>query len=320
VQKLFHLRKAGFDALALELFQYQAQHNTVYKEYLNYLCVQPDKVKNIRQIPFLPIAFFKEHEIKTDDWETEIIFESSGTTGTTRSEHHVRSLDFYTDHSVSIFKHFYGDPHQFHFMALLPSYLERSNSSLVHMVSKLIENSGSALSGFYLDDFDQLLIDIEKAKMSDKRIFLIGVSFALLDLAEKPKLDLGTAIVMETGGMKGRRKEMIRDELHNTLKEGLKVEEIHSEYGMTELMSQAYAKQGGIFQTDKNMKVLLRDLNDPFDLQEKQRQGGINVIDLGNFNTCAFIETQDIGRFHNDGFEVLGRFDNSDIRGCNLLI
>ncbi len=268
----------------------------------------------------MPITFFKENEVKTEEWESELIFESSGTTGSTKSEHHVRSLVFYTNHSLNIFKHFYGEPSQFHFMALLPSYLERSNSSLVYMVAQLIEASGSSMSGFYLDDLDRLLADIDQAKTSNKKIFLIGVSFALLDLADHGNVDLSDAIIMETGGMKGRRKEMIREELHQVLKNAFNVSGIHSEYGMTELMSQAYATSEGVFKTDKNMKVLLRDLNDPFDMRENHRQGGINVIDLGNFNTCAFIETQDIGRFKGDGFEILGRFDNSDIRGCNLLI
>ncbi len=319
-QKLFHLSESGFDALALELFRHQSKYNKFYKSYLDHLSIDPEKVKYITQIPFMPISFFKENEVKTEEWESELVFESSGTTDTTKSKHHVKSLNFYSNHALSIFKHFYGEPSQYHFMALLPSYLERSNSSLVHMVAQLIEASGTSMSGFYLDNIDQLLVDIERAKKSNKKIFLIGVSFALLDLAELHPVDLSDAIIMETGGMKGRRKEMIREELHEVLKQAFKVSGIHSEYGMTELMSQAYATSNGIFKTDKNMRVLLRDLNDPFDMKTNHRQGGINIIDLGNYNTCAFIETQDIGRFRENGFEILGRFDNSDIRGCNLLI
>lgn len=319
-QKLFRIDQYDFDTLALELFQYQSNTNSVYKRFINELGINTDQIKKITQIPFLPIQLFKSHKVMCGDWIPEISFASSGTTSSMASKHHVKKLDFYRNHSLSIFNKFYGSPSQYHFMALLPSYLERNNSSLVYMVDELIKASESEYSSFYLDDTTALIKNIDKAKRTDKRIFLIGVSFALLDLAEQYKLDLSDAIIMETGGMKGRRKEMIRAELHDRLKKAFNVRFVHSEYGMTELMSQAYAKEDGVFFTDNNLKILLRDLNDPFDYIQNDRQGGINVIDLGNYNTCAFIETQDIGRKVGEGFEVLGRFDNSESRGCNLMI
>jgi phenylacetate-coenzyme A ligase PaaK-like adenylate-forming protein len=319
-QKLFRIDEYDFNDLTLELFDFQSTTNPIYKRFMNHLGIEPGKINDISEIPFLPIQMFKDHKVISGDWQPEMAFVSSGTTGASTSQHYIRSLDFYRQHSLSIFSKFYGDPSQFHFMALLPSYLERSNSSLVYMVDQLIKESQSDLSSFYLNNIDDLINNINKAQKTDRKIFLIGVSFALLDLAEKVEIDLSEAFIMETGGMKGRRKEMIRSELHNTIKRAFNVSFIHSEYGMTELMSQAYAKREGVFHTDNNMMVLLRDLNDPFDLAKNDRQGGINVIDLGNYNTCAFIETQDIGRKVANGFEVLGRFDNSEVRGCNLMI
>jgi len=318
--KLFRLDQYDFDDVALELFEYQSSENPVYKRFLQELGINTNQIKKVEEIPFLPIQMFKNHNVMSGNWVPEISFSSSGTTGTKASLHGVRNLDFYRNHSLSIFRRFYGDPAQFHVMALLPSYLERSNSSLVYMVDQLIKGSDSEYSAFYLDDTITMIENIKKAKLTNKKVFLIGVSFALLHLAENQELDLEGALVMETGGMKGRRKELIRDELHNKLKKAFNVSFIHSEYGMTELMSQAYAKEDGIFLTDNNLKVFFRDLNDPFDFAKDARQGGINVIDLGNYNTCAFIETQDIGRQLGEGFEVLGRFDNSEVRGCNLMI
>ncbi len=319
-QKLFLKSSDSFDQYALALFRHQAINNAVYSQYLNTLNINIDQVQSIGSIPFLPISFFKNFEVKTGEWQPEQIFESSGTTGMTTSKHHVRNLDFYKSHSLRIFEYFYGNPAHYHFMALLPSYLERNNSSLVFMVNELIEASNSPYSAFYLNNTDQMLEDIERAKKNNKQIFIIGVSFALLDLAEKVNINLKDAIILETGGMKGRRKELIREELHTLLSAAFNNNSIHTEYGMTELMSQAYAKENGIFYTDGHMKVLLRDLNDPFDLTPKNRHGGINIIDLANFETCAFLETQDIGRFVKGGFEVLGRFDNAEVRGCNLMI
>lgn len=319
-QKLFRVDQSSFDELALELFYYQSANNAIYKRFINQLGINVNQIKEIYQIPFLPIQMFKNHKVVSGEWKPEVAFASSGTTGATSSLHYVRDLNFYRNHSLSIFKRFYGDPKKYHFMALLPSYLERNNSSLVYMVDQLIKESNSSYSSFYLDDTEDLISNIGKARLTNRKTFLIGVSFALLDLAESQNIDLSDAIIMETGGMKGRRKEMIRSELHEILKAAFNVSFIHSEYGMTELMSQAYAKEDGIFYTDDNMRFLLRDLNDPFDYIENSRQGGINVIDLGNFNSCAFIETQDIGRQVGTGVEVLGRFDNSEVRGCNLMI
>ena len=250
-QKLFRIDHYDFDTLALELFRYQSDANPVYKRFIKELGIDSAKIQKITQIPFLPIQMFKSHDVMCGDWQPEITFESSATTGAVTSKHHVKNLEFYRNHSLSIFTRFYGSPSQFHFMALLPSYLERNNSSLVFMVDQLIKESESEYSSFYLDDIDSLITNIEKAKKTNRKLFIIGVSFALLDLAESHKIDLSDAIIMETGGMKGRRKEMIRTELHEKFKEAFNVSFIHSEYGMTELMSQAYANSDGIFFIDK---------------------------------------------------------------------
>ncbi len=321
-QKLFQINQNNFESFALELFKYQALNNPVYAEYIKQLSVKLDNVQSIAQIPFLPISFFKNHEIKTEKWEEEAIFESSGTTSGNTSKHFIRDLSLYDRNAKIAFNQFYGGLEDYHFLALLPSYLERNNSSLVRMVDRFIAESNSSLGGFYLNNLDELTENILKAQKSDRRVFLIGVSFALLDLAEYATIDLSKSIIMETGGMKGRREEITRQELHATLNEAFGTENIHSEYGMTELLSQAYAIKDGYFQPSNLMKVILRDLNDPFDMNIKVgKTGGINVIDLVNISSCSFIETQDIGRFDLTGrFEVLGRFDNSDIRGCNLMI
>lgn len=320
-QKLFQVNENNFESLALELFNYQAIHNSTYAEYLKCLSIDINNVKSLRQIPFLPISFFKTHEIKTESWKAEVVFESSGTTSNSTSKHFVRDVSLYDLNSSMSFSDFYGPLNNYHFLALLPSYLERDNSSLVRMVDVFIKKSGSSIGGFYLNDLDRLINGLQKAKRSNRRVFLIGVSFALLDLAEYAQVDLANAIIMETGGMKGRREEITRQELHNTLNQAFGSQKIHSEYGMTELLSQAYSIGGGYFETSKLMKVILRDLNDPFDMNMMVgKTGGINVIDLANLSSCSFIETQDIGRYNADGsFEVLGRFDNSDIRGCNLM-
>ncbi|PRY07323.1 hypothetical protein CLV24_12461 [Pontibacter ummariensis] len=327
--KAFHINQLhqkdpfDFDSVALALFQYQAQHNPVYREYLARLGKAPQQVQALEQIPFLPIEFFKEQEVKTGEFEPEVVFYSSGTTMQTRSRHLVNSLSFYHQVTTRIFEEFYGPLQEFVVVALLPSYLEQGGSSLVAMVEHFIQQTGQREEGFYLRDHAKLIATLRQAKGRGKKVLLIGVSYALLDLAEElqGQEDLTGVTVMETGGMKGRRREMIREELHALLKKGLGVEAIHSEYGMTELLSQGYSKGEGIFWPGYTMRVLLRDLNDPFDMGLRRRSGGINVIDLANVDSCAFIETKDIGRLHSDGsFEVLGRFDNSDIRGCNLLI
>jgi phenylacetate-coenzyme A ligase PaaK-like adenylate-forming protein len=320
-QVLSHLNAQSFDSIALELFQFQAKNNPVYAQYLEFLKIDPTSVHQIDKIPFLPISFFKTQKVKTGDWEPEVIFTSSGTTGSVTSQHLVRSLSGYQQHSKRIFEQFFGPLSGYHFLALLPSYLERQGSSLIYMVDYFIKETGSPHSGFYLHDIESLVRKLHELRNSDRKIILIGVSFALLDLAEKMRLDLSHCVVMETGGMKGRRQELTRDELHGVLKSNFNLPNIHSEYGMTELLSQAYSTENGVFKCPSGMKILIRDISDPFSKPKTSQTGIINVIDLGNFNTCSFIETQDLGRVDQNGyFEVLGRMDNSDVRGCNLLV
>ncbi|WP_299754932.1 acyl transferase [uncultured Pontibacter sp.] len=312
-----------FTSTALELFRFQAQHNKVYRQYLDNLHIDLQKVQTLEQIPFLPIEFFKEQQVTTGEFEPEMVFYSSGTTMQARSKHLVSSLELYYHISQRIFESFYGPLQGYVVLALLPSYLEQGGSSLVAMVDYFIKETGQQEEGFYLRNHTQLLQALQQARGRGKKVLLIGVSYALLDLAEElqGQQDFTDVVVMETGGMKGRRREMIREEMHAQLKQGFNVTAIHSEYGMTELLSQGYSQGEGIFWPGYTMRVLLRDLNDPFDMSGNVRSGGINVIDLANVDSCAFIETKDIGRWHTNGsFEVLGRFDNSDIRGCNLLV
>ena len=315
------VNETSFEDIALSLFHYQAKHNLVYSDYLKYLKVDSNSISFLHDIPFLPISFFKTHKVVTGTWATDTIFTSSGTSGTSTSKHHVASLSFYLTHSERIFEHFFDNLNRFHILALLPSYLERNGSSLIYMVDYFIKKSQSPHSGFYLNDFSALVTKLESIKHSDRKVLLLGVSFALLDLAEKHEVDLSNCIIMETGGMKGRRKELVREELHEILTQRLNVPVIYSEYGMTELMSQGYSFGNGTFRLPAGMRILLRDVNDPFTWAKSGKSGLINVIDLANFHSCAFIETQDLGRILEDGsFEVLGRTDNSDARGCNLLV
>lgn len=323
ISKLQQRQPFNFTETALELFRYQAQHNPVYLAYLRHLGIDSQQVHQLEAIPFLPIEFFKTHVVKTGAFEPEVTFYSSGTTQSSRSRHEVASLDWYTHTSQRIFEQFYGPLTDYVVLALLPSYLEQGGSSLVAMVDYFVKQSGQQEEGFYLRNHDQLLQTVKGAQQRGKKVLLIGVSYALLDWADElqGREDFSDVTIMETGGMKGRRREMIREELHAYLKKGFGVAAIHSEYGMTELLSQAYSRGDGIFDPGYTMQVLLRDLNDPFDIRPDMRSGGINVIDLANVDSCAFIETKDIGRLQANGtFEVLGRFDNSDIRGCNLLI
>jgi phenylacetate-coenzyme A ligase PaaK-like adenylate-forming protein len=320
--KIFHKQSSTeFEPLALETFRYQAEENLVYKKYLSLLRVQPSSVKCLSDIPFLPIQFFKTHPVLTSKNEIEHTFLSSGTTGITQSKHLITDLKLYEESYQKGFAHFYGDIEAYTVLALLPSYMERAGSSLIYMVEDLIQKSKNPDSGFYLYNREELKEKLCKLDSEGKKVLLIGVSFALLDLIEKHAFSLKNTIVMETGGMKGRRKEMIREELHAELKKGFGVSMIHSEYGMTELLSQAYSKGNGIFETPPWMQILVRDTEDPLSLLSHGKTGGINVIDLANQNSCSFVATQDLGKTHADGtFEVLGRFDNSDIRGCNLLL
>ena len=309
-----------FETLALDIFKFQYKHNQTYQQFCKLLKREPQQVSGIFEIPFLPIEFFKSRKLQTNTNPAQIIFTSSGTTGKNTSKHYVTDLRLYEESFLKAFEQFYGNPAEYVFLALLPSYLERTGSSLIYMVNSLIEHSADENSGFYLDNLEELSEKLEELDKGSKKVFLIGVSFALLDLVEKKQFDLKNTIVMETGGMKGRRKEMIREELHHELKNGFGVQTIHSEYGMTELLSQAYSKGHGIFECPAWMRILIRDTEDAFSLLEDGKTGGINVIDLANINSCSFIATQDLGRIKNDQVEILGRFDNSDIRGCNLLL
>lgn len=320
---IFSIRTAAdFNIMALEIFRYQAVHNPVYHDFLLNLRVEPSGITDFREIPFLPVSFFRTHKIMSGNHEPEVVFESSGTTGTASSRHYVSDTRLYKTSFLTGFWQFYGDPGDYMIAGLLPSYTERENSSLVYMVNELIRLSDYSGSGFYKDNFTELLEKTGKAVADKKKVLLLGVSFALLDLAENLSPDLSGVIVMETGGMKGRRKELTREELHQQLTEKLNVTQIHSEYGMTELLSQAYSKGEGIFNSPGWMKILIRDPLDPLSLlTETGRTGGINVIDLANISSCSFIATDDLGRIgDDDSFEVLGRIDNSDVRGCNLLV
>ncbi len=311
-----------FKAAALEVFHFQAASTPVYREYLAALKVDPQKVNEVEKIPFLPVDFFKSHQIIREEMKAEIIFESSGTTLTTPSRHHVADTAIYRESFVNGFRKFYAPPEELCILALLPSYLEREGSSLVYMMDHLCSLSEHPDSGFYLDNLEELSSILQKRNDDAYPSLLLGVSFALLDLAEQFPLSLKENItVMETGGMKGRRKEMVRGELHEALTGAFGIKAIHSEYGMTELLSQAYSSGGGVFECPPWMDVLIRDPNDPLSLLGNNRSGGLNIIDLANLNSCSFIATGDLGRRSNEGsFEVLGRFDHSDIRGCNLLI
>lgn len=310
------------DAFALQLFHFQAENNVVYKAYLNALKRDAQQIQRLEDIPHLPISFFKSHAVKSWDFEASTVFSSSGTTGMERSQHFLHQTALYEQVSMQLFEAAYGSASDWVILALLPAYLEREGSSLIHMVDQLIQKSGHVESGFFLHDTARLQQHYAMAKAAGKKVLLLGVSFALLDLAEKKALQLAPEdVVMETGGMKGRRKELIREELHTILGEGLGTGQIHSEYGMTELLSQAYSKGAGLYQTAPWMKIMIRDTNDPFRYLEDGRTGGINIMDLANIDSCAFIQTQDLGRKSTENtFEVLGRFDNSDLRGCNLLV
>jgi hypothetical protein len=310
-----------FTETALEIFRFQAQNCTIYREFITNLKVDIDSVNHIDQIVFLPISFFKSHEILSSIDPVQVTFSSSGTTGMINSRHLVTDVSWYEESFRRAFELFYGDIKNYTILALLPAYMEREGSSLIYMAEDLVKRSENPDSGFYLYNHTDLYRQLKKQQQAKKPTLLIGVTFALLDFVEHHPIDFSELIVMETGGMKGRRKEMIREELHQTLCKGFGVDVIHSEYGMTELLSQAYSKGDGIFNCPPWMKVITRDTNDPFTNLSNGKTGGINVIDLTNITSCSFIATQDLGKVYANGaFEVLGRFDNSDIRGCNLLI
>jgi phenylacetate-coenzyme A ligase PaaK-like adenylate-forming protein len=310
-----------FNRVALKTFHHQAVNNRVYKSFLNLLGVEIDSINSIKDIPFLPIEFFKTHDIVSSNDPIEQTFLSSGTSGMIQSRHLVNDIKVYEESFCRGFEHFYGPVQNFTILALLPGYLEREGSSLIYMVDHMIQKSTSEHSGFYLRNLGELEKKLDLLDGQVENVLLIGVSYALLDLIETRKFRLKNTIVMETGGMKGKRKEMVRQELHRVLSEGFGLTKIHSEYGMTELLSQAYSKGDGIFETPPWMKVVSRDTEDPFHLLPVGKTGGINIIDLANINSCSFIATQDLGRTLDDQtFEILGRFDHSDIRGCNLMV
>jgi hypothetical protein len=319
---IFNLKDTvSFSDTALRIFRFQAENNPVYRQFISSLGRTISGIKNIRDIPFIPTEFFKSQIVAIENQSFDTVFESSRTTGDTPGRHFVHDLKLYEKSFHNSFRYFYGDPSGYFIAALLPSYTERKNSSLIYMMKELIKESRSSDSGFYNDKPEELIRKISLAKVSGQKRLLLGVSFALLDFANKYSPDLSGTIVMETGGMKGRRKEITREELHEILKVKLNIQSVHSEYGMTELLSQAYSQRNGIFHCPPWMKVLVRDPSDPLTVTDEQgTSGGINIIDLANIYSCSFIATGDYGKlYENGGFGVSGRFDNSDIRGCNLM-
>jgi len=309
-----------FQEVTLEIFKYQYQGNHIYQRYCNLLGRSPKTVNCLEEIPFLPIEFFKKEVVVTGADSIQTTFTSSGTTGSVASKHHVTDVSVYEESYRTAFQQFYGEITDYCVLALLPSYLERTGSSLIYMVEDLIKRSKHVDSGFYLNNQEELVAKLLQLDNEGQKVLLIGVSFALLDLVEKQQFNLQNTMVMETGGMKGRRKEITRFELHAILKKGFGVHKIHSEYGMTELLSQAYSNGKGIFKCPPWMKVMTRNTENPLELLGNSTTGGLNVIDLANYNSCSFIATQDLGKtYKNNCFEVLGRFDHSDVRGCNLM-
>ena len=318
--KIFKSNIQNFNDHALSLFHWQASSNNIYRQYLELLGCNARNVNKLEDIPFLPIQFFKSHHVQCGIYQPEAVFESSGTTGTAVSKHVVQDISFYLKVSEMGFGQFFGELQGAVVIGLLPSYLERNNSSLVVMVNNFIQISGHSDSGFYLNEYAILYKLLEKLKSDDVPVYLFGVTFALLNFAQKYQLDIPRLTVLETGGMKGKGDELVREELHKILKSSFKSSRISSEYGMTELMSQAYLDTDEFFYTPPWMKVFIRDQYDPFTFLSQGKHGGINIIDLANVHSCAFIETEDLGVSNGRGFKVMGRMDNSDIRGCNLLV
>ncbi len=327
IKEIFEADNAAWDELALKIFAFQYDHNSIYRQFCDTLGIAPPDVHRIEEIPFLPIQFFKSHSVTAGVFNPAMVFESSGTTGSVNSKHFVKEAAVYEQSFMKGFEQFYGNPQHYCIIGLLPSYLERGNSSLVYMVNELIKRSGHADSGFYLNELDKLQQTLARNEAAGQRTILIGVTYALLDFAEQYPMRLKNTIVMETGGMKGRRQELTRQEVHEILQQQLGISSVHSEYGMTELLSQGYSTGNGIFYPTTIMKILLRAEDDPFDVtatlpeEKKFATGVINVIDLANIYSCSFIATDDMGKLYADGsFEVLGRLDNSDIRGCGLMV
>jgi phenylacetate-coenzyme A ligase PaaK-like adenylate-forming protein len=312
--------EADFKRQALKVFKFQFENNSVYRSFCDLLYRHPSDVSKVEDIPFLPIQFFKSHEILASRETVQETFTSSGTTGTITSKHLVTDVSVYEESYLKAFHDFYGSIEDYAILALLPNYLEREGSSLIYMVNDLITRSKNSHSGFYLNQYEALSSKIKSLEAAGQKTLVIGVTFALLNLIEAYQFDLKHTLIMETGGMKGMRKELIREELHHILTKGFGVDHIHSEYGMTELLSQAYSKGNGVFKCPSWMKVITRDPEDALSIQKSSKTGGLNIIDLANYNSCSFIATQDLGKVHANGtFEVIGRFDSSDIRGCNLM-
>ena len=319
--RIFNVKSdTDFESLALEIFKFQFKNNRIYNSFCNHLSINEAKVNNLQDIPFLPISFFKSKQVLATTDKIDTVFTSSGTTGDLTSQHFVTDISIYEKSYLKAFDLFYGSLEDYCILALLPSYLEREGSSLIYMTQDFIKKSNHSKSGFYLNDTNKLIETLTELERKQTKTLLIGVSFALLDLAESHSFDLKNTVVMETGGMKGRRKELIRLELHQILQTSFGISRVHSEYGMTELLSQAYATANGIFHCPPWMRVFTRELNDPLQLVEG-KTGGVSIIDLANLYSCSFIATQDLGRkISSHSFEILGRFDHSDLRGCNLMV
>lgn len=311
-----------FHKIAMKVYRHQYEHNPVYRQFCDLVRKTPTEVRSLDQVPYLPIEFFKSKEVLSSTAPIQTTFTSSGTTGSITSKHHVTDLNYYEESFRKGFSYFYGPIEDYVVLALLPSYLEREGSSLIYMADDFIKQSNHAESGFYLHNYQELIANLERLDREGKNVLLLGVTYALLDIIEQHQFELKNTIIMETGGMKGKRKEMIREELHAILGQGFGVHKIHSEYGMTELLSQGYSLGDGIFQCPPWMDIVIRDSEDPFTrIESFGKTGGVNVIDLANINSCSFIATQDLGKKYEDGsFEILGRFDHSDIRGCNLMV
>lgn len=327
IHKIFSVSPQHFEDTALSVFKFQYENNSIYRQFTDSLQIKVESVDAISKIPFLPIQFFKSHVVTSTLFQPEIIFESSGTTGMINSRHYIKDVNLYQKSFVTAFESFYGKPSGWSIIGLLPSYLERNNSSLIAMVSHLITLSGHSESGFYLNDYKKLHAVLEQLENQQQKTILIGVTFALLDFAERYPLPLKHTIVLETGGMKGRRAELTRQEVHDRLQRNFGVKVVHSEYGMTELLSQAWSCGYGLFNCPGWMKVLLRDEDDPLFIKDPVAidksfvSGVINIIDLANIYSCSFIATDDVGKIYKDGsFEVVGRIDNSDMRGCSLMV
>ena len=313
--------QSDFKTCALQVFRHQFKNNAIYRSFCDLLYIHSSDVKEIEEIPFLPIQFFKSHAVLSSTQAVQETFTSSGTTGSSVSKHMVTDVSWYTKSYTKGFEHFYGPIEEYTVLGLLPNYLERDGSSLIYMVDDFIKKSNNPASGFYLNNLTELSKTLIALDKKGEKVLLIGVTFALLDLIERQQFKLQNTIIMETGGMKGRRKEIIRNELHEILCAGFGVSKIHSEYGMTELLSQGYSSGDGVFDCPPWMKILARDTEDALTMVGTNKTGGLNVIDLANYNSCSFIATQDLGKVDNNGsFEVLGRFDHSDIRGCNLMV